>query len=207
MSDKAQTIHKAFVAAQSSMEPARKSSENKGFKSTYADLAAVQDACFPALHTNGFAVRYVNGVTDDGQHYVETILAHESGEFFNTRVPLFIGKADMQGLGSAITYARRYGLLSLMGIAPEDDDGQAAVKTPATTTNARQESEAKHEAAVQTLIGLIESADTLQSLREIWTDAAGTAAVKDRRAAAAKDARKAQLEAAPQPFIDDEIPY
>ena len=61
--------------------------------------------------------------------FVETIMIHgESGEQLSCRVPLIVGKNDMQGYGSAVTYARRYGLMAMAGIAPEDDDGNAAAK-------------------------------------------------------------------------------
>jgi hypothetical protein len=119
----------AFIAAQIAMEPARKQSTNPAFKAKYADLSAVQEACFPALHANGFGIQYLSGFDDHGE-YVETVFLHSSGERFATRVRLIVGKNDMQGYGSAKTYARRYGLLDLAGIAPEDDDGNAAAKAP-----------------------------------------------------------------------------
>lgn len=119
----------AFVKAQAEMGKALKTSANPAFKSKYADLSSVQDACFPALHANGFAVVQPNGVDEHGE-YVETIFMHESGERFSNRIYLKVGKPDMQGYGSAITYARRYGLMGLAGIAPEDDDGNAASKSP-----------------------------------------------------------------------------
>ena len=127
--DAAKTDHiKAFIAAQKDMEPARKAANNPHFKSKYADLATVQDACFPALHANGFGIQYPHVWDEAGNEFVETRFIHESGEIFSTRVRLILGKNDMQGAGSAITYARRYGLMSLAGIAPEDDDGNDAVK-------------------------------------------------------------------------------
>lgn len=123
------SIYKALLAAQKAMGPAIKSASNPAFKTKYADLASVQDACFPALHANGFAVFWRH--RNDGEvEYVETVLAHESGTELVNRVPLILGKRDMQGYGSAVTYARRYGLMSLAGIAPEDDDGNAAARNP-----------------------------------------------------------------------------
>jgi len=96
-------IASALAAAQSEMGKALKSSQNPHFKSKYADLASVVDG-----------------------RAVVTKFIHSSGETLECAVPLIIGKHDMQGLGSAITYARRYGLMGLAGIAPEDDDGNAA---------------------------------------------------------------------------------
>jgi hypothetical protein len=118
---------KAFITAQAAMEPARKATNNPHFSRKYADLSTVQEAVFPALHANGFGVQYLSGFDERGE-YVDTVFLHESGERFSTRVRLIVGRNDMQGYGSAKTYARRYGLMDLAGIAPEDDDGNAAAK-------------------------------------------------------------------------------
>lgn len=122
------SIAVALAAAQATMGKALKSANNPHFKSKYADLASVVDACMPSLNEHGIAV--IQPTTDDdGGRFVETILIHgESGEELRCRVPLIVAKNDMQGYGSAVTYARRYGLMSMAGIAPEDDDGNAAAK-------------------------------------------------------------------------------
>lgn len=120
-------IFAALAAAQMQMGKALKDSSNPAFKSKYADLASVMDACMAALNGNGIAV-FQPTVDDEGGRYVKTILAHVSGETLECRVPLIVQKNDMQGYGSAVTYARRYGLMSMAGIAPEDDDGNAAAK-------------------------------------------------------------------------------
>jgi hypothetical protein len=121
-------IAAALALAQAGMGKALKDSSNPAFKSKYADLASVMEACMGSLNANGIAV--IQPTTDDDAgRYVETIFIHgPSGETLKCRVPLIIGKNDMQGYGSAVTYARRYGLMSMAGIAPEDDDGNAAVK-------------------------------------------------------------------------------
>ena len=126
------SIAQALAAAQMKMGKALKSANNPHFKSKYADLASVVDACMPALNEAGIAV--IQPTTDDDSgRYVETILIHgESGATLKCRVPLIVGKNDMQGYGSAVTYARRYGLMSMSGIAPEDDDGNAAAKAAPT---------------------------------------------------------------------------
>jgi len=115
----------ALAKAQAKMGRALKDSTNPAFKSKYADLASVMDACLPALNEAGIAVIQPFHHDEFGR-YVKTILAHESGETLECAIPLIVGKNDMQGLGSAITYARRYGLMSMAGIAPDDDDGNAA---------------------------------------------------------------------------------
>jgi hypothetical protein len=121
------SIYAALAAAQQQMGKALKDSDNPHFKSKYADLSSVMDACIPALNANGFAVIQPT-VDDESGRYVETVLLHESGESLKCRVPLIVQKNDMQGYGSAVTYARRYGLMCMAGIAPEDDDGNAAAK-------------------------------------------------------------------------------
>ena len=120
-------IYSALAAAQTEMGPALKDSTNPAFRSKYADLSSVMAACLPALNKHGICV--IQPICDEeGKRYVKTVLAHESGETLDCRVELIIGKNDMQGYGSAVTYARRYGLMAMAGIAPEDDDGNAAAK-------------------------------------------------------------------------------
>lgn len=126
-------IAAALAAAQSEMGKAIRESTNPHFRSKYADLGNVMDACLPALNKNGIALIQPVGQDETGT-YVDTILIHTSGEWLACRVPLIIGKNDMQGFGSAQTYARRYGLMAMAGIAPEDDDGNAASRPPPRPT-------------------------------------------------------------------------
>lgn len=122
------SIATSLAAAQINMGKALKQSDNPHFRSKYADLGSVMDACLPALNEHGIAVIQPTGEDEQGR-FVETILIHgESGEQLSCRVPLIVSKNDMQGYGSAVTYARRYGLMAMAGIAPEDDDGNAAAK-------------------------------------------------------------------------------
>jgi len=121
-------IATALAAAQINMGKALKQANNPHFRSKYADLGSVMDACLPALNERGIAVIQPTGEDEHGR-FIETLLIHgESGETLSCRVPLIIGKNDMQGYGSAVTYARRYGLMAMAGIAPEDDDGNAVAK-------------------------------------------------------------------------------
>ena len=106
---------KALIKAQGEMGKAIKSSTNPHFKSRYADLETVVNATMGAFHANGFAVLQLNDKDSEG-HYVETRLLHARGEEFSSKVYLVVGKNDMQGLGSAITYARRYGLLGMAAV-------------------------------------------------------------------------------------------
>ena len=130
----------ALAKAQMEMGKVQKSSINPQYKSRYATLLSVINATFPALNANGIVCIQPSGRDEYGE-YIETIFIHgESGETLSCRVPLIIEKNHMQGYGSAATYARRYGLSGLAGIAPEDDDGNAAAKAapqePANTQEA-----------------------------------------------------------------------
>ena len=130
------SIAKALVEAQKNMGGAKKTAVNPHLKSKYADLESVMEACLPALNAAGIALVQPIGTDDQGRYYAETVLIHESGEELRCRVPLLVGKGDMQGLGSALTYARRYGLMAMAGIAPEDDDGNLATPRPGGSRSA-----------------------------------------------------------------------
>ena len=121
-------IYAAFVKAQIGFAPALKTSTNPHFKSKYADLSACVEAVIDSLNANGIGL--VQRTTPDERGVtVETVFVHESGESFSggcLHVPA--SKQDPQGYGSALSYARRYSLMAACGIAPEDDDGNAASK-------------------------------------------------------------------------------
>ena len=118
----------AFVKAKQAFAPAFKSSTNPHFKSKYAAL----DACIEAVNDSFLAVgiaMYQETYEDPTGVTVETVLLHESGEMLRCgKLHVPASKQDPQGYGSALTYARRYSLMTACGIAPEDDDGNAAVK-------------------------------------------------------------------------------
>lgn len=123
-------IAKAFIAAQKEMGNAIKDSKNPFFKSAYADLNSVREACLPALNANGIAVLQPI-VQIDGKNFVKTLLLHESGESIEGLTEILFAKQnDPQAQGSGITYARRYGLQSLVNIGAEDDDGNKASEKP-----------------------------------------------------------------------------
>lgn len=119
---------KSFMTAQSEMGVALKNAKNPFLKNKYADLQAIQEAVYPVFHAHGFAITQVCGADEHGK-FVSTLFLHETGANFSSCVYLEYKKGDMQSLGGAITYARRYGLLSLTGIPVADDDGNTAVGT------------------------------------------------------------------------------
>jgi hypothetical protein len=125
-------IATAFVKAQKAFGPALKSSTNPHFRSRYADLSACVEAVIDALNQNGIALMQQTCDSTDGVT-VETVLIHESGEVITSgKLHVPAAKHDPQGYGSALTYARRYSLMAACGIAPEDDDGNAATRRTAT---------------------------------------------------------------------------
>lgn len=123
-------IATALVKAQKQMGNAKKDSNNPFFKSKYADLNAIREACLPILNDNGIVVLQPI-IHIEGKNFVKTMLLHESGESIEGLTEIVYSKQnDAQAQGSGITYARRYGLQSLVNVGAEDDDGNAASKPP-----------------------------------------------------------------------------
>lgn len=130
-------IASALVRAQRGFAPALKTSTNPHFRSKYVDLAGCIEAVVDALNAAGIAL--IQRTSEDNTGVtVETVFVHESGEMMECgKLHVPASKQDPQGYGSALTYARRYSLMAAAGIAPEDDDGNAAskVKVSATKTD------------------------------------------------------------------------
>ena len=121
----------ALVKAQSMIKGAVKDSENPFFKSKYADLGSVWEACHSALSENEIAV-VQSPVFLDGRFFLRTILLHSSGQSISGDYLIKPVKEDPQAYGSAYSYARRYSLSAMVGICSiEDDDGNAASSAPA----------------------------------------------------------------------------
>lgn len=119
---------KAWPKCQADMGAVLKDKTNPAFRSKYADLGAVIDAVLPALNKHGFGVSQFPAYDPDSRCVIcRTEIMHESGEWKSAVLHVPVTKPDAQGIGSAITYGRRYGLQAFTGVAPEDDDGNAAV--------------------------------------------------------------------------------
>ncbi len=119
-------IATALVKAQRAFGPALKTSTNPHFRSKYADLSACVEAVIDGLNGAGIAMIQRTSEDDTGVT-VETVFIHESGEMLECgKLHVPASKQDPQGYGSALTYARRYSLMAACGIAPEDDDANAA---------------------------------------------------------------------------------
>ncbi len=132
-SDSIAALAAALAAAQGQIRNAAKDQANPFYHSKYADLAGIADACRKPLSENGLAVMQFPRALEGGIE-VETVLAHSSGEWVSEILWLpatMISKDgkerfDAQSVGSAITYARRYALAAIVGVCPEDDDGNSA---------------------------------------------------------------------------------
>lgn len=127
MSDSVAALAAALAKAQGMMSHASKDAQNPHFKSRYADLAAVWSAVREPLSVNGLSV--VQTVAQgDGTVGVRSLLLHASGEWVCSVLEMPVAQKTPQGYGSALTYARRYALAALVGIAQDDDDAEAATR-------------------------------------------------------------------------------
>lgn len=126
-SENIETIVPALIKARASFKAAVKDASNPHFKSQYVTLDGVVDSVNDALLANGVFCTQQTDVVD-GRTVLYTRFLHESGQWIGSAYPVHPIKNDPQAEGSALTYARRYALMALAGIAPEDDDGNAASK-------------------------------------------------------------------------------
>lgn len=127
MSETIAEIATALSKAQGQIEAATKGSMNPAFRSKYADINALRDAIREPLAVNDLSLIQFPR-TLDGRVEVETMILHKSGEYMSETLSMPVGKPDAHGIGSAITYARRYGMSAMLNLAADDDDGNAAVQ-------------------------------------------------------------------------------
>ncbi|TSA58316.1 MAG: hypothetical protein D4R39_00925 [Methylophilaceae bacterium] len=124
-SEQIDKIAPALLKAQMMMGSAVKEANNPFFKSKYADFSSVIEAVKDALNEND--IFYIQGASGDGTLVsVETRLVHSSGQWFSSTATTPLAKNDAQGVGSAITYLKRYSLQAMCGVPSDDDDGNAA---------------------------------------------------------------------------------
>ena len=170
-------ISAALVKAQKAFGPALKSSTNPHFKSRYADLAACVEAVIDGLNANDIALMQNTHECENGV-IVETMFIHASGQTLSAgRLHVPAAKHDPQGYGSALTYARRYSLMAACGIAPEDDDGNAARKP---------------QISLQASLAAMEASTSTDALKTAYK-AAFQAHGANEQIEAMKDAMKAKL--------------
>lgn len=131
-------LDEAMAKAQSRIQAAAKDKLNPHFKSKYADLSSVWEACRDALTSNGVFISQWPVHSEDGRLHLVTRLAHK-GEWLKARFSIPVGRQDAQGYAAALTYAKRMCLSAAVGVvADDDDDGNTAVgrQQPAARTEA-----------------------------------------------------------------------
>jgi hypothetical protein len=149
----------ALSKAQGEINPAIKDSKNPFFKSNYADLSSVWNVCKEVLPKNGLAVIQTTDVNAEGKCILITTLAHSSGQWMRSCLPILNEKGNAQGLGAAITYTRRYGLSAIVGVTcDEDDDGNAAC-IPANEKKSEPKEETISEKQLKVLENLFTQCD------------------------------------------------
>lgn len=171
-SEQINELSAAIAKAQTEIENAAKNSNNPHFKSKYADLAEVLNSVRSAFAKNGIAIVQMPSF-EGGQASVETLLSHSSGQWISNTCSAPVQKQDAQGVGSAITYLRRYSLAAFCGIAQEDDDGNLSARREAKEQpqfiGAEQQAEIRQliESAGGSLPVYLEKVVKLQSLADM----------------------------------------
>lgn len=144
-SENVNDLFAALAKAQLEMKPASKSKKNPFFKSTYADLPSVWEACREPLGKNGLSVIQTT-ITQEGSLFLVSRLCHTSGQWVESVMPIVLTKHDPQVMGSAITYLRRYSLCALVGVVTDDeidDDGNLYSKSMDDNTKNNKHQENK----------------------------------------------------------------
>ncbi len=131
MSPQINELAAALSKAQGEMKGAQKDAANPFFKSKYADLSSVVDAIREPFLNHGLSFTQTTRITEGGHMVLQTYLLHSSGQWMAADYPVKPVKDDPQGLGSALTYARRYSLQAISGVPSIDDDGEAAMNRTA----------------------------------------------------------------------------
>jgi len=150
----------ALITAQSQMSNAKKNAKNPFLKNSYADLNAIREAVIPALNENKIVVLQPM-IEINGEMYVKTLLLHESGETIESVTKVVVSKQnDAQSQGSGLTYARRYGLQSLLCVGAVDDDGNAS-------SNLKTEQQTHSEEDRN--INRLNSCTTLDELKKVYS--------------------------------------
>ncbi|MCA1841475.1 MAG: ERF family protein [Actinobacteria bacterium] len=143
----------ALAKAQGQIRGAKKDADNPFYKSKYADLASVKEAIQVPFAENGLSVVQTISAPEGqeilGVVYITTMLLHESGQWIRDTLVMKAKENTPQGIGSTITYGRRYGLAAIAGVAPEDDDGEAAQGRASKATAVKEAFQAPLRTAAQ----------------------------------------------------------
>jgi len=157
----------ALVKTQLEITPPKKDKVNPRFKSSYCSLDSIYDACRIPLAKNGLSLTHTV-LSDGAKHFLETNLLHVSGERLTGCMPMFIDQMTSQGFASALTYARKYAVCSLLGLpTEEDDDGEAAVKEQVAAEVQKVQSKPLNKDQIEEIDVLIE--DDMELLNRILT--------------------------------------
>lgn len=154
-------ISAAISAMQAEVGNTSKNSANPFFKSKYSDLAEVLNVLRPVLSKNGLALTQHPSYADKICH-VTTLLSHSSGQWMQSCVSAPIVKDDPQGVGSSISYCRRYAAAAICGVAQEDDDGNAASKQQG------KQAIAPPAALDPAIVATLETAADVKALAAAW---------------------------------------
>ena len=122
MTEKQVTLAEALVAAQLEMPAVAKDSTNPHFRTRFVSLDHLIAETRPVLNRHGLSIQQFPGISDLGQPTLVTVFRHVSGERLEYAAPLYLSASTMQGLGAALTYARRYAWAAALGVASDDDD-------------------------------------------------------------------------------------
>ena len=171
-------IAPALVEALAQIAGAKKGKTNPAFKSRYADLESVIAASKDILAEHGLALVQFPGTCASGVMNLETVFVHSSGEWISGEMGIALGKTDPQGVGSALTYARRYAQMAALNMPAVDDDGERAMGrvngAPAAEPAPQHQSKAalKRSGIFETLRDEIDACQTLDELDE-WNKRRG----------------------------------
>lgn len=202
-SDTIEALATSLALAQAEIAGANKDSENPHFRSKYADLASIWEAIRGPLTKHGLSVvqspRLVGGGENTWLVEVETTLLHKSGQFLSDIFAVPVSRPDAQGVGSALTYARRYTLAAVVGVAPDDDDGEGAVARGSAEASERKPLPPKRPVELGRVtvkvLGIVQRATSNGSMKFIITgdDRQTYATFKEQIAKDAKAAQEAGL--------------
>lgn len=160
-------LAEALAEVQKEIGSASKSSVNPHFKSKYADLSEVWDAWQKVGPKHGLSITQTTKILDNGSQALVTTLWHKSGENIAGEMLVKPTKDDMQGIGSALTYCRRYALAAMVGIVQDDDDGNAASEPANQSHKAPQPKETPEQAAKNFYRAAIEMVNGLQTRADL----------------------------------------
>lgn len=173
MSAQTDKIFAAFVKAQALLGSVHKDARNPHFKSTYATLENVIDAAKPVLTSEGLAFMQHCGPRDATGVTVTTLLVHTSGQYIGDALTLPMVKADPQAAGSAITYARRYALMSMLGLPATDDDAEEATRPPPAPARPAEPRTQPPTEAYKKALSYVQGATTRDALETVWAENSG----------------------------------